>query len=407
MSFHTTNCAVMSFIEKAWENSDQIISEILEARLKLGNDDSFYIFNEKDVISKLEFWHEKFPRVKPFFAMKANHSDLAIRTMARLGTGFDCASKNEIKRILKLDVHPERIIYANPNKQLSHLKFARDNQIEKITFDNVDELEKIKEIFPEAKLVLRIRFDADVSVISFGYKYGCDPEIEAPQLIRKCQELSLNLIGICFHVGFRIEMPEVFDGAIRAAKKLFQYTESIGLKLNFLDIGGGFMGSDMKQVTTCAKFINNAIDECFPEVDVEIISEPGLFFMQTSMKLLCNVHSKRVQKSSDGEVSRVHYFINNGIYTSFLGFALYKIKRIPPKIFRKLKARESPKEYDSVIWGQACTATDILYELRFPEMEIGDWIIVEEVGAYGYCSASEFNGFPKPDIISITVDENS
>ena len=57
----------------------------------------------------------------------------------------------EIKTILELGVAPERIIYANPCKQVSHIKYAARKGVALMTFDNELELYKIKTHFPTAK----------------------------------------------------------------------------------------------------------------------------------------------------------------------------------------------------------------------------------------------------------------
>lgn len=396
----------MSFIQKSWENTDSRIGEILSARLEAGNDSSFHVFSVKDVKMKLDFWNKNFPRVKPFYAMKANHSDIAIETMAKLGTGFDCASQNEIKRVLELGVHPDRIIYANPAKQNSHLKFAKENHVTKMTFDNIDELHKIKSIFPEAKLVLRIRFDAKESVLSLGAKFGCDPKLEAPGLITECKSMKMNLIGISFHAGHQLQDTQVFDGAIKAVKELFVFASTNGLKLNFIDIGGGYSGKNMSQVVDCAKFINKALDEFFPDPSIEVISEPGMFFVQTSMKLLCNIHSKRVSRNERGKTQLINYFINNGLYTSFLSHFLFKYKTAT-RPFRTSAMLSDLKPQLSIFWGQTCDSTDKIFETFLPELQIGDWIIFDnDVAAYGFCRASEFNGFSLPEIVPLYSDQN-
>jgi ornithine decarboxylase len=67
-----------------------------------------------------------------------------LQLLAALGAGFDCASKAEIQTILnnKL-VDPSRIIYANPCKTRSFIKFAADQNVKLMTFDNEEELLKI------------------------------------------------------------------------------------------------------------------------------------------------------------------------------------------------------------------------------------------------------------------------
>lgn len=392
----------MDFIEKSWENTESKIRDLLVKRLESGNDDSFYVFNVNNVKQKLNFWNKHFPRVKPFYAMKANHSEAAIRTMAELGTGFDCASKNEIKRILDLGVHPDRIIYANPTKQLSHLRFAQINEVAKMTFDNYDELKKINSIYPAAKLVLRIRFDANEATLKFGVKFGCDPKREARELIKVCQEMGLNLIGISFHGGTDLKEPEVFKKAIHVMKELFDYAASIDMKLNFIDVGGGFSGTDMKLVKECAGYLNEAIDKYFPDPSFKIISEPGMFFMMTSMKILCQAHSRKVQRDETGNITVINYHLNEGLSSSFLGPITYKRKLYCRFFHGETDKQRTASVYDSIFWGQTLESTDRIFEQKLPELQIGDWVIFDSyIGAYGFCRASEFNGFPKPDIIPI------
>ena len=55
-------------------------------------------------------------------AVKCNTDPLLLQTLAALGSGFDCASKNEIATILDLGVDPSRIIYANTCKQASYIR---------------------------------------------------------------------------------------------------------------------------------------------------------------------------------------------------------------------------------------------------------------------------------------------
>ena len=83
--------------------------------------------------------------------MKCNGDQNLIRLLAYLGAGFDCASKKEIQTVLDLGVSPDRIIYANPCKQASYIKYAYKNGVNCMTFDNEQELYKIKENHPQAK----------------------------------------------------------------------------------------------------------------------------------------------------------------------------------------------------------------------------------------------------------------
>lgn len=54
---------------------------------------------------------------------------------------------------MSLGVPAEKIIYANPAKPSSHIKYAAKVGVNLLTFDNKSELFKIKELHPKAKSV--------------------------------------------------------------------------------------------------------------------------------------------------------------------------------------------------------------------------------------------------------------
>lgn len=84
-------------------------------------------------------------------AVKCNDSPVVLETLASLGACFDCASKEEINKVLDLGVSPHSIIYANPTKPSSHIQFAAETNIKRMTVDNDFELIKIAKIFPNAE----------------------------------------------------------------------------------------------------------------------------------------------------------------------------------------------------------------------------------------------------------------
>ena len=141
------------------------------------------------------------PRVEPFYAVKCNNESGILQILASLGTGFDCASKAEIEQVLSLGVDPSRIVYANPCKMRSHIKYAREGNVSMMTFDNDEELRKVKDFFPDAHLVIRILPPASKAVCNLGCKYGVPPD-EALTLLKKAKQLDLNVIGVRFVVIF-------------------------------------------------------------------------------------------------------------------------------------------------------------------------------------------------------------
>lgn len=84
-------------------------------------------------------------------AVKCNDSQLVLSVLAALGTGFDCASKAEITKVLDLGVDSSRIIFANPAKMASHIRCAAAYNINTMTFDNESELYKVRTLHPNAR----------------------------------------------------------------------------------------------------------------------------------------------------------------------------------------------------------------------------------------------------------------
>lgn len=170
---------------------------------------------------------------------------MLLKVLADLGAGFDCASKGEIDIILgnKL-VEPSHIIYANPCKTRSFIKYAATHNVKLMTFDNEEELMKIVELHENPEMVLRIMANDTTAQCQLSAKFGCEPVKEAVRLLEKAAESSIRIVGISFHVGSGCHDPSSFEIAISHARRLFDTGLKLGHNMHLLDIGGGFPGND-------------------------------------------------------------------------------------------------------------------------------------------------------------------
>lgn len=158
-----------------------------------------------------------------------------------MGTGFDCASAAEIKAVMSLGVDPSRIIYANPCKEPSHIRYAAKVGVKQMVFDNRDELIKTKNLAPDAELVLRILVDDSSSLCRLSQKYGAALDTTS-DLLHFAKELGLNVIGVSFHCGSGVSDPQAFTKAVKDARAVFDEAAEVGFSLKLLDVGGGFTG---------------------------------------------------------------------------------------------------------------------------------------------------------------------
>jgi ornithine decarboxylase len=77
-----------------------------------------------------------------------------------------------------------------------------------------------------------------------------------------------------------------------------------------------------------------------------------------------------------------------------------EFKVIYQKQSKSSKGVEGKSNHKSILFGRTCDGADIIHpNIELPELFTGDWLMIENMGSYTSVTASEFNGFPKPDII--------
>ncbi len=355
-------------------------------------DDAFCVVDLNKIVDQFKLWKQHLPRVEPFYAVKCNPNPMILKTLATLGCGFDVASKAEIQAVLSNQVDSARLVYANPVKDVSSLKFAKSKNIDLMTFDSEEELEKIKLHYPDARLLLRIKADDDHSLFKFSTKFGCSLT-EAQACLRKGKNLDLNIVGVSFHVGSKCHDASAFRSALKDAREVFRMAQDLDMKLEILDIGGGFPGTEGETAASfeeMAQTINEGLDNYFTDVEgLKIISEPGRFFATKVYTIVMSVIGKK-KKIEEGSEPHFHYYMNDGIYGSF---NIITYEGVHPE-FHPLQTREE-KTYNSTFFGPTCDSLDtILKGIRIPELDINDWCYVENFGAYTQSLHCSFNGFP-------------
>ncbi|XP_061099861.1 ornithine decarboxylase-like [Conger conger] len=395
-----------TFLEEGFCARDLVEQRINE--LSSSDDkDAFYVADLGDVLKKHLRWVRAMPRVMPFYAVKCNDSRAVVMTLASLGTGFDCASKTEIQLVQSLGVDPSRIIYANPCKQVSQIKYASAHGVQMMTFDSEVELMKVARCHENAKLVLRIATDDSKAVCRLSVKFGATLKTSR-LLLERARELGLDVVGVSFHVGSGCTDAETYSQAISDARCVFDMGAELGYNMTLLDIGGGFPGSDESKLKfeEITAVINPALDKYFPvDSGVRVIAEPGRYYVCSAYTLAVNIIAKKVvmkeQTASDDEDDGANdrtlmYYVNDGVYGSF-NCILYDHAHVLPCLHKKPKPDE--RTYPCSIWGPTCDGLDrIVEQCILPDLPLGEWMLFENMGAYTVAASSTFNGFQKPDI---------
>ena len=256
-----------------------------------------------------------------------------------------------------------------------------------MTFDNSDELYKVKRFFPDAELLLRILTDDSTSLCRLSDKFGASLDTTI-DLLTLAKDLELNVTGVSFHVGSGASDPQSFDKAVRDARAVFDQAADVGYNLTTLDVGGGFSGDLFESM---ADVLSKALDENFPST-VRIIGEPGRYYVASAFTLACNIIARRDFRDPATMETNYMLYLNDGVYGNFSSL-IFDHQIASPRILSKRDMSTRSTEYS--LWGPSCDGIDRITETCTLHglLNVGDWLYFEEMGAYTRCSATKFNGF--------------
>ncbi|MHB1096254.1 MAG: type III PLP-dependent enzyme [Gemmatimonadaceae bacterium] len=342
------------------------------------------------------------PRVQPYFAVKAGADPAVVRTLFAEGASFDVASMPEFDLVHEnIKGMPARerqqwiwdkIIYANPIKPVETLK-ELDQYKPLVTFDNYDEIDKIKEHAPRAGLVLRLKVSNTGAMVELSSKFGAPPS-EAADLILEAHRQGLVVEGVSFHVGSQTTNFANYVEALNLTADIYAEVQSRGYtKMNLVDIGGGFPApydDTVRPFKELARIINSEINRLFPK-NIEILAEPGRFFVATAGTAVSKIIGKSVR---EGKPS---YYLDDGVYHTYSG-QIFDHCKYPVKAFKRGKTRLS------AVFGPTCDAFDVISMAEdLPELNRDDLVYSEMIGAYTYASATTFNGFSPAKVVHVNL----
>ncbi|GFQ73592.1 ornithine decarboxylase, partial [Trichonephila clavata] len=314
--------------------------------------------------------------------VKANADPVLMRLFVLLGYGFDCSTEGEIRLALKSGADPKKIIFAHTIKARKALKYASSVGVDLMTFDCKEELLKINQDFPTARLILRLKSESKKSVYNLNKKFGCDLS-EVENLLLRAKNLNLNVVGVSFHVGALCESSETFVSAIENSRLVFSLAERHGFKFTILDIGSGFFGSKEKEsfFYELTQEIKTSLEKNFPTEDIEIIAEPGCYCVASAFSLVTSIIGKKSIAQNGNNGLQKEYYLNDGFYGSFPYFYKdYDVKHVPLLTPAEVEIKHL---YESKIWGQTCCCEDVILEkCLLPDMEEGQLILWKNMGAY-------------------------
>lgn len=285
------------------------------------------------------------------------------------------------------------IVYSNPIKDENDLKWAADNGVGLTTADTLDELEKIKELAPNMKILWRIAIKEERSdnlSTPFSGKFGDDLDTEAKIHLRmaEIQQMGVQLHGIHFHCGSGLHGSSGFARGVLLARTCMEIGRQYGHIMDTMDVGGGFPSGNLSEKTIQALEITKN-----DPLGYKVMAEPGRHFSAYSFYLLTRVLGRRMK------ANKPCFHLNESLYHSFNGnlmdgLSFENSDQFYGRIGANSQAESLGDAENSSLFGMTCDGLDVIAKsLNVPkDMKVSDWLCFSGMGAYTYGPRSTFNG---------------
>ncbi|HSW66217.1 MAG TPA: type III PLP-dependent enzyme [Bacillota bacterium] len=349
-----------------------------------------YLLTDLDqVVQEAVDFKKLMPRVGIYYAVKSNNDPRIIKKLDNIIEGFDIASLGEFQQLQALGIAANRVVYSNPVKIPQHISSTYRSGVRYYAIDGPNEVAKVAEHAPGATVYLRVKVSDYGSKFPLSSKFGLDP-MHAVALASTAEDAGLHVKGITFHVGSQSENPQVWEAAINMAGELIEDLGKADIKIEFLDIGGGFPANyeDLAfTIKDAAKVINRALDEHIPE-GVRVFAEPGRYLSANASVMVATVIGREHRGGAEW------LYLDVGVFQGLM--EPLEISGWSYPIFTKKHARGYKKSF--VLTGPTCDAYDtISLDYVLPsDINVGDQLYIGATGAYSLVYASNFNGFAPP-----------
>lgn len=368
-------------------------------------DDGFLLCDVTTVRKKLRAFQQLFPNVNPYYAIKCNPDAMVVAQLP----AFDCASIAELS-LAKLQ--SDKIVYANPQRAEHDLDLALNMFPERcppLTFDGEEEVRKIHTAWQKHRaascaavdpppLILRLLVPDHDSTVPLGEKFGATLADTIP-LVSLATDLSLPVVGVSFHCGSGNHNPQSYVTALEIAKQALDIIKTIvpyePASGWFVDIGGGFPGRDgvggesgrfscqhcidddqMETAAKIAEAVKPTLQRLFAEEHVELIAEPGRYFVEAAFILCSRIY--RVKIEANGHR---HYYIAHGVQGVFKDRLLCNETFTPIPLFQA--ANVHVEQSESTIHGPSGDFFDTICPfVSLPVLQVGNWLMFDRMGAY-------------------------
>jgi len=331
------------------------------------------------------------------YAVKANSNLSVLRLLAKLGSGFDIVSGGELERLRCAGVSPSRVVFSGVGKSREEIAEGLRAGIFLFNVESPAELELLagEAARLRQRAAASIRVNPDVIAgahphIATGrrhHKFGVDWAQARKMYLARRESKWIDWQGIGSHVGSQVLSLTPYRQALR---KLYGYVhdlEANGVRLRYVDIGGGLGVRYTSENPPTAREYARALAEETRGLGRHLLIEPGRRIVAQAGVLLMRV---LYTKETRGKT----FVVADAAMNDFMRPALYSATH---PITSVAQQSSTIKFSDVAIVGPVCETGDVFLD-SWPlgEVRAGDLLALWGAGAYGTSMTSNYNSRPRP-----------
>ncbi len=365
----------------------------------------FYLYSARTFVRHFNAYREAFEGHSHLvaYAVKSNSNLAVLNLLGELGAGADIVSGGELFRAMKAGIPPERIVYSGVGKTGQEIAAALDAGILLFNVESMAELEAISSVAREtgrrARISFRVNPDVDPRThpyISTGLsknKFGLSMEQALDAYGRASQDDALEVVGIDCHIGSQLTDATPFRDAFDRVKRLVEQLEERGVRLKYIDIGGGLGIQYNDENPPLPAEYARPILQAMEEMPHTLIVEPGRSISGNAGILVTRVLYTKATPAKE-------FYVVDAAMNDLARPSLYQAYH---EIQPVLKKERGMATVDIV--GPICETGDFLARDRSVQvLEQGELLAVMSAGAYGFSMSSNYNSRPRAAEVLVSGD---
>ena len=338
------------------------------------------------------------------YAQKANSSLAVLDVVRRAGAMVDAVSVGEAKRAIaagySLGQDPPEIVYTADIFDRDSLEFVVQAQLP-CNCGSADMIDQLGARMPGVPIILRVNpgfghgHSRKTNTGGDHSKHGIWHE-RLGEALGRAAALGMPVAGLHMHIGSGTDMEHLGQvaGAMEAA------AQKVGPKLETISAGGGLPvaykagqpGVDLDAYFRLWDAARKRLEAAFGHA-LRLEIEPGRYLVAEAGALVAEV---RAVKRVGGNTFVLLDAGFNNLARPILYGSYHPMALVP------MDGDFNRPEMDVVVGGPLCESGDIFTQdeggyvgtRRLPEARVGDLLLIERAGAYGFAMGSNYNGKP-------------